>query len=79
MSPPAVIGSVVRPVIFIIEFKEAPVRAVRGHISALAVTRGILIYSFPVKPFIEGTAVIKDTVKDDLYVPSVALRYKGCK
>ena len=73
MAPPAVIELIVRPCMLIVEFKEAVIRAVRIHIRTLFIPRLILIDPFPVQPLVKGSAVVEDTVENDLHPPSVDL------
>ena len=75
MSPPSVIASVVRPGvrIFIVKFEEIPVRAVRGNIGSRLVGSFFQINLFPVHPFVEGPAVVEDSVKNHFHATFVDL------
>ena len=76
MSPPAIIGSIIWPLPWILEFKEAPVRTLRVHIRSLFIAFLILIYTFSVKPFVERTTVIEYSVKYNLHTTLVNLLHK---
>ena len=70
MSPPAIIVIIVRPHIFI-KPEESPVRTVCGYISSFFITLGILINALSVKPFIERTTVIENSVENNFHAPFV--------
>ena len=73
MSPPAVIGRIVRPLPRILKLEEASVRTFRIYICTLVVTLLIFIYTLSIEPFIERTAMVKYTIKNYLHAPFMNL------
>ena len=76
MTPPAIVSAIVWPFIFIMEFEKAMILTVFGLISARLIAADLLINPLPVQPFIEGTAVVEDTINDHLHAPAVYLIHK---
>ena len=76
MVPPALVRGIVRPGILILKMKVPPVRAVCADVSPLLPFAGMLIDLLPVKPAVEGSAVVEHTVQDDLHATGMYLAYK---
>ena len=74
MAPPTVIMHIVRPM-SACKAKKIPIRALPGDIGALLIAILLLINPLSVHPFIEGTAVVKYSVKDHPHTPAVDLFY----
>ena len=69
MSPPAVVGGIVREAVFIMELKIIMIRALPGNISPFLISRRIFVNPFPVQPLVEGTAVIEHPVQNHPHPP----------
>ena len=66
---------IVRPLL-LPELKESVVRTILRHISTLLIARRILVNTFSVQPLIEGTAVVKYTIQNDLHASAVYFLHK---
>jgi hypothetical protein len=62
MTPPSVIVGIVRPVMFIVKLKEAPIRAFAVHVGTFLIAFLVLIDTFPVQPLIKRSAMVENAI-----------------
>ena len=62
MSPPAIIRTVIRPLVWVIKMEIITIWTVSGNISPFWITLKVLIDTLSVHPFIERTAVVEYAV-----------------
>ena len=79
ITPPAFVGTVIRPCLLILKMKIIPVRTVRRKIRPLCIAFRFFVDSFPVQPLMKRSAVIKHTVQNHLHAPVMNFLYKICK
>ena len=73
MSPPSVIGLIIRPSVTILKIKIISVGAVCTDVCALFIAFRIFINAFPIHPLIKGTAMVEDSVQNHLHASFVSL------
>ena len=71
MPPPAVISGVIGEPVFVMEHEIIMVWAVSVYKSALGIPFPSFINTFPVQPFVKGTAVVEYTVNDNPHASPV--------
>ena len=76
MAPPSVVIGIVRPLMDIIKLKEVPIGAVLRDVGALFIVAIALVDALPIQPFIEGSAVIENTVQQHTYAALVHLLHE---
>ena len=79
MSPPAIVTSVIRPCILIMELEKVIVRTVLADIGSRFIACFTTVDFFTIQPFIKGTAMIKYSIQDDTDAPLVCFLYQRCK
>ena len=72
MSPPSVICRIVRPLV-LKEAEKIMIRAVLADKGSLFITLLLFIYPLTVQPFVERSAMVENTVYDDLDISLVRL------
>ena len=73
MSPPSVIKLIIWPVMFIMELKKGMIGTVRRNVSSFFISLLMLINPLPIQPFIKRSAVIKNTIQNNLHSSAVNL------
>ena len=81
MSPPSVIGPVVRPgpVAVVMELEKAVIGAAFALIGPCLIVAGMLIDSLCVQPFVKGAAVIEHSVQNYPHPPLMDFLHKPGK
>ncbi len=79
VSPPAVISSVVGPLITVIKMKIILIRTVSRNIGSFFVSGSVFIDPSPVHPLIKRTAMIKNAVQNHFDPASMRLLHQFCK
>ena len=79
MSPPAVVGRIVRPSVLIIELEVLMIRAVLIHISPLFIAFRILVDSLTIQPLVKGTTMVKYPIQYHANASFMSFLHYFCK
>ena len=79
MPPPAVIVWIIRPFMLIIKFEKIPIRAAGRYIRSLFICAVTFIQTFPIQPFVEGAAVIENSIQNNPHAAGMHFFHKLCK
>ena len=79
MSPPSIIGRIVRPAVLVIEIKVIPIWTVCRNIRSLWISLLVLIDPLSVHPFVKRSTMVKHTIQDYFHASLMDFLHKLCK